>query len=145
MWSPLRPKVTYLYVSTKLSTALNLFKKMEFILTLQNKSSTCTKEKNFKTFYTFVFTSHNLFGLKEKMYFRLISLLLCAQFHSPKYEFVECDDGTYGYGCANNCSVHCLNDSLCNKQTGHCDKGCDPGYTENDCSKRKCLYDFDLR
>lgn len=48
---------------------------------------------------------------------------------------IECADGTYGYACVNNCSGHCMNGSLCNKQTGHCDKGCNPGYTNRDCSR----------
>ena len=30
-----------------------------------------------------------------------------------------------------------MGDSPCNKQTGHCDKGCDPGYTNDLCSKGK--------
>ncbi|XP_065933837.1 receptor-type tyrosine-protein phosphatase epsilon [Magallana gigas] len=47
----------------------------------------------------------------------------------------ECVSGTYGHNCVNNCSSHCLNDSTCNKQTGHCDRGCNPGYTINDCSQ----------
>lgn len=45
----------------------------------------------------------------------------------------ECKDGTYGYKCVNNCSGHCMNNSLCNKQTGHCDGGCRPGYTNIHC------------
>lgn len=45
----------------------------------------------------------------------------------------ECDNGTYGYNCANNCSGHCLNKTPCNKQTGHCDRGCKPGYTDDNC------------
>uniref|UniRef100_K1QD44 Scavenger receptor class F member 2 n=1 Tax=Magallana gigas TaxID=29159 RepID=K1QD44_MAGGI len=45
---------------------------------------------------------------------------------------IKCADGTYGYDCVNNCSGHCSNDSLCNEQTGHCDRGCGSG---NDCSK----------
>lgn len=48
---------------------------------------------------------------------------------------IECDDGTYGYNCVNTCSVHCVNDSHCNKQTGNCDRGCNPGYTYSDCEK----------
>lgn len=47
---------------------------------------------------------------------------------------LECDDGKYGYNCTYNCSGHCLSDSTCNKQTGHCDGGCEPGYTAKDCS-----------
>lgn len=50
---------------------------------------------------------------------------------------VECDEGTYGYDCINNCSGHSLDYSTCNKQTGHCEKGCIPGYTDADCSKGK--------
>uniref|UniRef100_K1RI85 Multiple epidermal growth factor-like domains 10 n=1 Tax=Magallana gigas TaxID=29159 RepID=K1RI85_MAGGI len=47
----------------------------------------------------------------------------------------ECNDGTYGYSCTNICSGHCLNDSPCNKRSGHCDGGCNPGYTNIDCNK----------
>lgn len=50
---------------------------------------------------------------------------------------LECDDGTYGYSCVNNCSGHCLNGSSCNKHTGVCDRGCNPGYVSDDCSKGK--------
>lgn len=57
---------------------------------------------------------------------------------------LACDNGTYGYNCVNNCSGHCLNDSPCNKQTGHCDWGCKPGYTNSKCSKgnltNQCVY-----
>lgn len=35
----------------------------------------------------------------------------------------------------NNCCGNCLNNSPCNKQTGHCDKGCKPGYTNVFCSE----------
>lgn len=56
----------------------------------------------------------------------------------------ECDDGTYGYNCVHKCSGHCLNDSSCNKKTGHCDMGCKLGYTYSNCSKGtvtyKCIY-----
>lgn len=50
---------------------------------------------------------------------------------------LACDDGSYGYDCVNNCSGHCLNGSHCNKQAGHCDKRCNPGYTNGNCSKRE--------
>lgn len=57
---------------------------------------------------------------------------------------IECEDWTYGYKCVNNCSGHCLHNSVCNKQTGHCNGGCSPGYTNDDCSKgnftHQCLY-----
>lgn len=51
------------------------------------------------------------------------------------FYFVECENGTYGYNCVNNCSGHCLNDSFCNIQTGNCDSGCTPGYSKNNCSE----------
>ncbi|XP_062567729.1 multiple epidermal growth factor-like domains protein 10 [Saccostrea cucullata] len=50
----------------------------------------------------------------------------------------SCIYGSYGPGCAYNCSGHCLNDTFCNKQTGHCDAGCEPGYTGNLCNK-ECI------
>lgn len=50
----------------------------------------------------------------------------------------ECDDGTYGYDCIDNCSGHCLNNFPCNKQTGHCDRRCKHGYTNSKCSKGQC-------
>ena len=52
--------------------------------------------------------------------------------------FVECN-GTYGKNCVHNCSGNCLNDSPCNTQTGHCDMGCKPGYTNVLCNERKLL------
>ena len=50
---------------------------------------------------------------------------------------VACKDGTYGNNCVHNCSGNCLNDSPCNKQTGHCDTGCKPGFTNTLCIKRE--------
>ncbi|XP_078328156.1 uncharacterized protein LOC144623567 [Crassostrea virginica] len=46
-----------------------------------------------------------------------------------------CDDGTYGNNCVHNCSGDCLNGSSCNKQTGYCDMGCKPGYTNALCKE----------
>lgn len=53
---------------------------------------------------------------------------------------IECDAGTFGYNCVNNCSGHCLNGSTCNKSSGKCERGCNPGYTNDDCSKGEFLY-----
>lgn len=66
----------------------------------------------------------------------LVSIVKLLTF-SYLFPIIVCDDGTYGYDCMNNCSGHCLNNFLCNKQTGHCEQGCNPGYTGNDCSKGK--------
>lgn len=49
----------------------------------------------------------------------------------------ECDDGTYGFDCVNNCSGHCLNNSSCEKHNGQCKNGCNPGYTNLLCTERK--------
>lgn len=51
--------------------------------------------------------------------------------------FVECKNGTYGYYCSGHCAGHCLNNCPWNKKSGHCERGCTPGYTDIDCSKRK--------
>ena len=53
--------------------------------------------------------------------------------------FVECN-GTYGNNCVHNCSGNCLDDSPCNRQTGQCDMGCKPGYTNALCNERKLLF-----
>lgn len=63
--------------------------------------------------------------------------MLSETYSSPVYYLcvpvLECVDGTYGYACVKNCSGHCQNESSCNKQTGYCDRGCNPGYSDNDC------------
>lgn len=52
----------------------------------------------------------------------------------------ECGEGSFGYNCTNNCSGHCLHNSPCNKQTGHCDGGCRPGYTNADCNDGSLIH-----
>lgn len=52
------------------------------------------------------------------------------------YIVVDCDNGTYGNYCVNNCSGNCLNDSNCNRQTGQCEMDCKPGYTNALCNER---------
>lgn len=48
---------------------------------------------------------------------------------------IECNYGTYGYSCANSYSGDCSIHSPCNKQTGNCDDGCKPEYTDTYCGK----------
>lgn len=47
----------------------------------------------------------------------------------------ECVNGTFGYDCVKKCSGHCVYDSPCNKKTGVCDMGCNPGYFDTYCSR----------
>ncbi|XP_078330771.1 uncharacterized protein LOC144624722 [Crassostrea virginica] len=49
----------------------------------------------------------------------------------------SCNHGTFGHGCINNCSGQCIDElePMCNKQTGHCDRGCKPGYTSAFCNE----------
>ena len=39
----------------------------------------------------------------------------------------ECEDGYYGRNCSEYCG-HCLNDEPCEKDTGYCNKGCQPRF-----------------
>ena len=55
--------------------------------------------------------------------------------YSYQYYFIlDCNDNYFGYNCINKCSGHCLNDAPCNKQTGHCDRGCNPGFKNSFCN-----------
>ena len=54
--------------------------------------------------------------------------------------YVVCDDGTYGSNCFHNCSRNCLDDSPCNKETGHCESGCNPGYTSALCNQGNFIF-----
>lgn len=55
------------------------------------------------------------------------------------YLAIGCGIGTFGKGCINRCSGHCLGNFPCNSTTGHCDSGCDSGYEEPFCNKSICV------
>lgn len=55
---------------------------------------------------------------------------------------IECYDGTFGTNCSVTCG-HCHKGQSCNKKTGACPKGCDPGYVGIYCNKCKISIDFD--
>lgn len=57
--------------------------------------------------------------------------------HNMNEIITECNDGTFGYDCKNNCSGHCSNNNPCIKQTGHCNGGCKSGYTNVFCDESK--------
>lgn len=48
---------------------------------------------------------------------------------------VECQPGLYGVGCLDSCSANCYL-VRCNKDSGHCDRGCNLGWTGNTCDQR---------
>ena len=41
---------------------------------------------------------------------------------------IECELGTYGVDCMNNCSRYCKKEHICNRKTGEYDGGCIPGW-----------------
>lgn len=43
--------------------------------------------------------------------------------------FLACKKGWYGVNCSQQCMGHCRDNTVCNHVTGHCDKGCDAGWT----------------
>ncbi|XP_065941687.1 multiple epidermal growth factor-like domains protein 10 [Magallana gigas] len=43
--------------------------------------------------------------------------------------------GWYGVNCSQQCVGHCRDNNTCNHVTGHCDKGCDAGWTGIFCNK----------
>lgn len=95
--------------------------------TLCDKGRTCYFTEPFRTTFQEILLFHSLITIKDIQYLSIICMI------------TECDDVTYGYDCLHNCSGHCLNDVPCNKQNGHCEKGCKPGYTTDNCSKGKFI------
>lgn len=53
-----------------------------------------------------------------------------------------CEIETFGRGCSNRCSGHCLNNVSCNSTNGHCDIGCPSGYQEPFCIKGIDVYAY---
>lgn len=49
---------------------------------------------------------------------------------------LECDDGTFGTNCRILCG-HCHKGQSCDKETGACPRGCEPGYEGIYCNKSK--------
>ena len=79
-------------------------------------------------------------------YKRLVSILFIEFvyiFINTSYYFlfcIVCDNSTYGSNCVHNCSRNCLNNSPCNKETGYCKAGCNPGYTNALCNQGKLMF-----
>nr|XP_022309275.1 platelet endothelial aggregation receptor 1-like [Crassostrea virginica] len=49
----------------------------------------------------------------------------------------QCEVGSYGSSCRENCSVNCKIPKTCNRETGRCTNGCQPGWDGISC-KTKC-------
>ena len=53
--------------------------------------------------------------------------------------FIECEVGSYGSSCRENCSVNCKIPKTCNRETGRCTNGCQPGWDGITCKTSKYL------
>ena len=51
--------------------------------------------------------------------------------------FLECPIGSYGVNCLGNCSLTCMHPGKCNRETGHCNGGCQGGWTGVRCEEGK--------
>lgn len=49
---------------------------------------------------------------------------------------IGCSDGWYGVNCSQQCVEHCRDGTSCSQVNGHCDRGCDAGWTGFICEKR---------
>lgn len=47
----------------------------------------------------------------------------------------ECPAGFYGHACQESCSTNCNVSGTCDKVTGQCIGGCQPGWKESKCDK----------
>lgn len=57
-------------------------------------------------------------NFRKNLYIRFSEQLYHFQltFNQQVKCIAECDDGTFGYDCRNNCSTNCLNELPCNKK-----------------------------
>ena len=51
--------------------------------------------------------------------------------------FLECPIGLYGVNCLQNCSLTCGHPGKCDRVTGHCNGGCQRGWTGVRCEEGK--------
>ena len=54
---------------------------------------------------------------------------------TSKHFFLDCPEGLYGSNCRQNCSLTCGDPGKCDKLTGHCNGGCQVGWTGAMCEK----------
>ena len=53
--------------------------------------------------------------------------------------FLECSHGMYGHNCLGSCRIACKVPERCDKVTGHCNGGCQAGWTGLWCEEGKIL------
>lgn len=51
------------------------------------------------------------------------------------FRIVECSSGTYGINCRETCSTNCNTPQSCNRTTGECIGGCQPGWKGLHCDQ----------
>ena len=51
--------------------------------------------------------------------------------------YLECPMGSYGVNCIGNCSLNCRLPKKCDRVTGHCNGGCQRGWTGVRCEEGK--------
>ncbi|XP_046370706.2 prolow-density lipoprotein receptor-related protein 1-like isoform X2 [Haliotis rufescens] len=73
-------------------------------------------------------------GILSSRYFKTLTGI---HVFSPNSEETGCADGRYGAGCTSECGLCTGGMSLCEKTTGSCLAGCEPGYKGNFC-KEEC-------
>ena len=57
----------------------------------------------------------------------------------------DCLRGLFGNNCLDSCSVHCKVPRECDKVTGHCFNGCQPGWGDQTCNTSTCFLLFILK
>ena len=96
---------------------------------------------NFKS-VRLIFVKTNICQVGINLIFRICIHLvkegILSKHHSLFY--LVCDNSTYGSNCVHNCSRNCLNDSPCNKETGHCEAGCNQGYSNKLCNQGNLMF-----
>lgn len=57
--------------------------------------------------------------------------------NSNYMSILDCPNGYYGKNCENRCSDNCYMTRLCYIGTGHCYRGCKPGWTTTTCNQSR--------
>ena len=56
------------------------------------------------------------------------------------FYFTECPAAVFGKDCVENCSMTCGDPGVCDKETGHCNGSCLPGWKGDMCQNGNNLY-----